>query len=258
LAASKGHSSKEASVSLHQRILSEIEHNILSGKWVPGYRIPSENELAIAYQCSRMTVNKVLTQLARANMVERKRKSGTVVLRSQSRSAVLEVHGIRAEVMALDLPYRYDILELKKRRSLRADMKALELDAAGPIVEVRVLHFAGTRPFCYEYRLINLETVPSASVEDFSDEPPGTWLIAHVPWTSAEHRIRASAVGLELADTLQVEASTPCLIVERSTWVQGKSVTFVRMLYPGEGHELVARFSPTTAETGLENSTLFG
>jgi GntR family histidine utilization transcriptional repressor len=248
----KSHSSKEASVSLHQRILGEIEHNILSGKWVPGYRIPSEHELALTYQCSRMTVNKVLTQLARANMVERKRKTGTVVLRSQSRSAVLEVHGIRAEVMALNLPYRYEILALKKRRSLRADMKALELDAAGPIVEVQVLHFAGTRPFCYEYRLINLQTVPSAAVEDFSEEPPGSWLIAHVPWTSAEHRIRASAVGQELAATLQVEATTPCLNVERSTWIQGQSVTFVRMLYPGEGHELVARFSPTQAVNGAE------
>ena len=254
MAASKSQHNKDASVSLHQRILSEIEHNILSGKWVPGYRIPSENELALAYQCSRMTVNKVLTQLAQAHMVERKRKSGTVVLRSQSRSAVLEVHGIRAEVMALDLPYRYEILELKKRRSLRADMKALELETACPLVEVKVLHFAGTRPFCYEHRLINLETVPSAAVEDFSDEPPGTWLIAHVPWTSAEHRIRASAVGQDLAATLHVEATTPCLVVERRTWVQGKSVTFVRMLYPGEGHELVARFSPSQTANGMDTA----
>ncbi len=253
MAASEGKRSKDASTSLHQRILQEIEQNILSGKWVPGYRIPSEHELAIEYQCSRMTVNKVLTQLARANMVERKRKAGTVVLGSQSRSAVLEIQDIGAEVAALDLPYRYEILELKKRRSLRVDMKLLELDKPDTILDVQVLHYAGTRPFCLESRLINLATLPRAAVETFSDQSPGSWLRGHVPWTSAEHRIRVGTVGPELTELLKVLVGTPGLIIERSTWLQGKSVTFVRLMYPGEGHELVARFSPSMHLNGPED-----
>ena len=55
---------KEAT--LHQRILSDIESRIVSGDWPPGHRIPFELALAEQYDCSRMTVNKVLTQLARA------------------------------------------------------------------------------------------------------------------------------------------------------------------------------------------------
>ncbi|WP_411196868.1 GntR family transcriptional regulator, partial [Rhizobium sp.] len=51
---------------LHQRILSEIEGRIVSGEWPPGHRIPFEVDLATQYDCSRMTVNKVLTQLAKA------------------------------------------------------------------------------------------------------------------------------------------------------------------------------------------------
>ena len=250
---SEGKSGKDSATSLHQRILTEIENNILSGKWVPGYRIPSEHDLAIEYQCSRMTVNKVLTQLARAHMVERKRKAGTVVLGSQSRSAVLEIQDIGAEVAALDLPYRYDILELKKRRSLRVDMKLLELDKPDTILDVQVLHYAGTRPFCLESRLINLETLPRAAVESFQDQSPGSWLRGHVPWTSAEHRIRVGTVGVDLTDLLKVPVGTPGLIIERSTWLQGKSVTFVRLMYPGEGHELVARFSPSVHLNGAED-----
>jgi GntR family histidine utilization transcriptional repressor len=247
-------SKKDPTTSLHQRILNEIEQNILTGKWVPGYRIPSENELAITYQCSRMTVNKVLTQLARANMVERKRKAGTVVLRSQSRSAVLVIQDIRAEVAALDLPYRYDILARKKRRSTRTDMKQLDLVDAGAVLEMQVLHYAGVRPFCLESRLINLDTVPRAGVEDFSDQSPGAWLRGHVPWTSAEHRIRVGTVGPDLTEILKVDVGTPGLIIERSTWLQGKSVTFVRLLYPGDSHELVARFSPTIHTNGSDDT----
>lgn len=232
-------------VSLHQRILNDIEQNIVSGQWQPGYRIPSEHELAETYQCSRMTVNKVLTQLARANMVERRRKAGSFVMRSHSSSAVLEINDIRAEVLALGQPYRFELIGHKKRRSHRADMAALGLDKAGPVLELCSLHFAGERPFCLEYRLINLTAVPRAASEPFEKEPPGAWLVSHVPWTSAEHRIRAGASDANMASLLKVEGGTPCLIIQRRTWTGASPVTFVRVTYPGEDHELVAYFSPT-------------
>lgn len=236
--------------SLHQRILGEIEQRIVSGEWPPGHRIPSEHELTNIYQCSRMTVNKVLTQLARANMVERRRKAGSFVMRSQSRAAVLEIHDIRAEVLALGLTYRYELVSLKKRRSLRADMDALELDKAGPVIELRSLHYAGALPFCLEYRLINLVAVPQAAAESFTDGPPGAWLVSHVPWTSAEHRIRASASDADMAALLKVACGTPCLVIQRRTWTGASPVTYVRLAYPGEDHELVARFSPTKGASG--------
>ena len=239
-----------APLSLHQRILGDIEQRIFGGKWPPGHRIPSEHELTAEYQCSRMTVNKVLTQLAHAGMIERRRRAGSFVMRSQSRSAVLEIQDIRAEVTVLGRPYRFEILERKKRRSLRADIALLDLAAAGAVLQLQTLHFAGPRPFCLEQRLINLATVPGAADESFTDVSPGPWLVGHVPWTSAEHRIRAAGADAESAPLLKVRCGTPCLIVERRTWLGGKPVTFVRLTYPGEGHELIARFSPTTQSNG--------
>jgi GntR family histidine utilization transcriptional repressor len=69
--------SKDAT--LHQSILSEIEGRIVSGEWPPGHRIPFEVDLAQQYGCSRMTVNKVMTQLAKAGLIERRKKSGSFV-----------------------------------------------------------------------------------------------------------------------------------------------------------------------------------
>ena len=54
---------KEAT--LHQKILGDIEGHIVSGEWPPGFRLPFEVNLAEQYGCSRMTVNKVMTQLAK-------------------------------------------------------------------------------------------------------------------------------------------------------------------------------------------------
>ncbi|RUW22285.1 GntR family transcriptional regulator, partial [Mesorhizobium sp. M4B.F.Ca.ET.013.02.1.1] len=79
-------------VSLHQRILSDISEKILSGAWAPGHRIPFEHELTTEYNCSRMTVNKALSQLAKAGLIERRRRSGSFVRQPQSQAAVLELH----------------------------------------------------------------------------------------------------------------------------------------------------------------------
>ena len=232
-------------LSLHQRILSDIREKILSGAWAPGHRIPFEHELTAHYNCSRMTVNKALSQLAKAGLIERRRRSGSFVRQPQSQAAVLELHDIRIEVEALGLPYRYERMERLKRRSSAEDRALLGLSAPGPVLALEGMHFAGERPFALEQRLINLSAVAEAGEEEFLDIAPGPWLIGRVPWSEAEHRIRAMAADETIADALDIDASAPCLVVERRTWSAERPVTHVRFIYPAESHTLVARFTPS-------------
>ncbi|MDX8437545.1 histidine utilization repressor [Mesorhizobium abyssinicae] len=232
-------------VSLHQRILSDISEKILSGAWAPGHRIPFEHELTTEYNCSRMTVNKALSQLAKAGLIERRRRSGSFVRQPQSQAAVLELHDIRIEVEALGLPYRYERLARLKRRSSADDRALLGLSASGLVLSLECLHFAGQRPFAHEQRLINLAAVAEAGEEEFLGIAPGPWLIGRVPWSQAEHRIRATAADDHVADALDIETGAPCLVVERRTWSAEHPVTHVRFIYPAESHTLVARFTPS-------------
>src|SRR5258705_6488594 len=111
--------------SLHRRILSDISERIVSGDWPPGHRIPFEHELSAEYNCSRMTVNKALSQLAKAGLIERRRRSGSFVRLPQSQAAVLEIHDIRIEVETLGLPYRYERVALHRRRGSVEDRALL-------------------------------------------------------------------------------------------------------------------------------------
>ena len=230
--------------SLHQRILSDIEARIVSGEWRPGHRIPFEHELTTQYGCSRMTVNKVMTQLAKAGLIERRRRAGSFVTRPHSQSAVLAIQTPKAEVQALGLPYRHEIVRRSRRRSTPADRQSLGLAAPGPVLALVCRHFAGPRPFCYEERIINLAAVPEANAVDFAVVAPGTWLIERVPWSAAENRIKAIGADAAEAEALQVAVGTPCLVVERQTWRLETPVTKVRLIYPGSDYELLARFAP--------------
>ncbi len=230
---------------LHRRILEEVEGKILSGEWPPGHRIPFEHELTEQYQCSRMTVNKAITELVKRGLIERRRKSGSYVTHPHAQSAVLEIHDIRLEVESLGLRYRYEKRTRLDRSAKAADRRLMDLPEPAPLTEISALHFAGGQPFCLEDRLINLVAVPEAAAETFDDTAPGAWLISRVPWSAAEHRIRAVGADARAADLLAIAPGTACLVVERRTWSGGVYITHVRLTYPGEKHELVAEFAPS-------------
>ena len=244
---SRGDQSRaEASaLSLHQRIRADIEAQILSGEWPPGHRVPFEYELTQRYKCSRMTVSKALTELANAGLLARRRKAGTFVTRPHSQAAVLEIRDVKAEAAALGLAHSFEIASRRRRRSGRADRLRLELSGGEPVLDVTCRHFAGSQPFCLEERTINLVAVPEAQAERFDELSPGAWLMRQVPWTVAEHKIRATSADRPTAAALKVAEGSPCLVIERRTWRAAAPVTYVKLTYPAGAHELVARFAPS-------------
>ena len=221
--------------SLHERIRREIEARILSGAWPPGAKVPGEVELMAQYQCARMTVNKALSALAHAGLVERRRRAGTFVARPRSQSMVLEIADLAREVTARGQAYGWTITRRRELPSGGAEM-------SGPVLEVEGVHSADGEPLAFEHRLIAAAQVPHAIAEDFAATPPGTWLLAHVPWTEAENRIGASAASPALAKALGIAAGAPCLAVTRRTWRGGEPVTLVHQHFVAARHELVARF----------------
>jgi GntR family histidine utilization transcriptional repressor len=229
---------------LHRRILADLEGRILTGAWPPGHRIPFEVELAAAYGCSRMTVNKALARLAEAGLIERRRKAGSFVTRPRSQAAILDIHDIRAEVEQLGLPYRFAVTARERRDATAADLARIDVAPGAPLLALEALHFAGERPFCAERRLIALEAAPEAEMQDFAAVAPGPWLVAEIPWTDAEHRISAVEASRERARRLQIRVGAACLVIERRTWRTGLAITSVQLTYPGAAHSVAARFTP--------------
>lgn len=235
---------RERPLSLHRRILHDIEGNILSGHWPPGHRIPSEQALTEAYGCSRMTVNKVLTELARAGLLLRRRKIGSVVMPQEFHSAILEIYDIGDEVRAQNMAYRHRVIDRVLRAPTKTERRVASFAPRSMLLAVTVLHLGDETPFCLEERIINLAAAPQAKAEVFEDLAPGRWLLTHVPWNAAEHRISADAASDRQAELLGLVPGAPILLVERQTWQLEETVTHVQLSYPGRSHALTARFKP--------------
>jgi len=227
--------------SLYEKIRKNIEDKILTGVWAPGHRIPFERDLMSQYGCARMTVNRAIASLVDAGLIVRRRRVGSFVAQPHIRSLILDIPDIKADVVARGGSYGLRLLSRKVRKALRADEKALA--GQGPVVVLRCLHLANGRPFALEDRIINLKAVPAAEVADFSVDPPGTWLLDHVPWTEAEHRITAINADAATARVLDVPSGEACLMLERRTWRGKANITAVRQIFLGATYDLIARFS---------------
>lgn len=226
---------------LHRRIAGDIERRVASGEWAPGFRIPTEAALMADYGCARMTVSRALSDLATRGLVMRRKRAGTVVAHPPVHSsALLAIPDIQSEVEGRGMTYAHRLLT-----RLMRPVRATETDLGGRVIELEALHLADDLPFAFERRLIALETVPEAETADFGLHPPGGWLLAHMPWTEAEHRISAVGADAETASRLGLADGAPCLRLERRTWRDGLGVTWAFQTFPGAAYDLVARFSPT-------------
>ena len=232
---------------LHQRIRAELEARILGGDWPVGHRLPVETELMAQYGCSRMTVNKAVSALADAGLIVRRRKAGSFVARPRIHSAVLDIPDIQSAITARGEAYAFGLLSARRRPPARGDQDEAELAGGGALMALRGVHLAAGRPFALEERLISLRAAPAAELTDFAAVSPGAWLLEHVAWTKAENRISALNADPAIAEALALDEGAACLVVQRRTWRAGERITNVRLVFPGEAYELVARFGPGQA-----------
>ena len=63
----------------HEKLSRALSTAIAQGFWAPGARLPSEAEFTAATPCSLGTVQRALRRLADDGVIERRRRSGTVV-----------------------------------------------------------------------------------------------------------------------------------------------------------------------------------
>ena len=229
---------------LHARIRAEVEARILTGEWKPGDRLPTETELMARYDCSRMTVNKAMASLAATGLISRNRRAGTVVARPRMHAGVLTIPDIRADIEARGASYAYHPILDELRAPCCVHLGA-EGHHLGQSRFVRSVHLADDSPVLIEDRHIFLDAVPEAATADFASGPPGPWLLGHVPWTQAEHRIAAVAADALTARNLEISVGVPCLLVERRTWRGDETLTIAKQVFRGDAFDLTARFGPT-------------
>jgi GntR family histidine utilization transcriptional repressor len=220
-------------------IRAEVLRRIRARDWPPGALIPGEEALAEEFGVARATVNRALTALAEAGVLERKKRAGTRVAELPVRRARLEIPVIRLDVIARGLAYDFKLLMDRMGPAPVPVTARLGLPEAARMRHLETLHLAGGRPFVLETRWLNPAVLPGPS-PDFSALSANEWLVTHVSLVSGDIAFTAEAASPREAEVMGVANGTPLLVAERTTHGTGGPVTWVRLAHaPGHRVQMV-------------------
>ena len=217
-----------------QDVQSEVLRRIHSRQWKPGDLVPSEMELAREFGCARATVNRALQAVADSGLLDRRRKAGTRVAIHPVRKATLNIAIIKHEIEQKGLTYGYALISEKMQTPPSAIRARMQLAANVKILHINALHMANGKPYVFEDRWININSVPDAAKTDFNQQSPNQWLVENAPYTSGDIAFSATIAAKKEAEILSCNPGEALFSIERSTWDLDQPITWVRLTFaPG-------------------------
>ncbi|QDF65602.1 histidine utilization repressor [Shewanella sp. SNU WT4] len=225
-------------VPMFAQIKQMILDHIHAGDWQEHMKVPSENQLAQRFHCSRMTARRALTELVDGGVLERSQGAGTFVASLKSQSSLLSIRNIADEIKERGHGYSVKVLTLETMPALAPIAIALGIEPASPIFHSILLHCEQDLPLQLEERFVNPALAPEYLSQDFNQQTPHEYLCRVAPLTEARHTIEAVAASAALREHLLLKEGEACLQIIRRTWSQQGVVSFARLVHPGSRFRL--------------------
>lgn len=106
---------------IYLQLMEKIQHDIISGTYTPGDRLPSVRELALDAAVNPNTMQKALTELERSGLVYSQRTSGRFItedremLKQLKKDLVAEhIHEFFEKMKQLGFPYEETLALVKE------------------------------------------------------------------------------------------------------------------------------------------------
>jgi GntR family histidine utilization transcriptional repressor len=241
---------------LYQRVKDHILGQIRSGTWLPGARVPSENELVGHFRISRMTANRALKELTADGFLARVPGVGTFVKEPQARSSLMELRNIAEEIRSRGHNYLAHIEVMEIVTATTEIVDKFEMSEPSRLYHLLMLHKENGVPVQLEDRYVNPLVVPQFLKQDFARTTPTAYLVGAVPVDELEHTVEAVLPSSAEQRLLDIAPNEPCLALHRRSWSRGQVVTVAFLLYPGSRYTLHSRHrafpfpSPLAGEGG--------
>lgn len=219
-------------------IKKHICDNIESGQWQQHTKVPSENELALQFNVSRMTARRAVQELTEQGLLIRSQGAGTFVATLKSQSSLLEIRNIADEISDLGHTHSAMQLQLKSVAVNEEIAILLDLKLTESVFYSEVLHFENNEPIQLEQRYVNTSLVPDYLQQNFAEITPHEYLSCEAPLTEATHEVEAILAPANNCKLLAISESTPCLQIKRRTWSSQGVVSFAILTSPGNKYRL--------------------
>lgn len=223
------------------QIYNQLRQEIEEGKWRVGDKLPSERDLAISFDVSRMTLRQAVQTLADDGILERKIGSGTYVADKKVQ-----------ETLKGTTSFSQIVREQGKRPSSKAvsyfvtqpstnEMEKLNLSQRDKILRMERVRYADNLPICFEVMSIPYQLVKNFNKKEITQSfyetmrTKGNYRISH-----SKQNISATLAKERTAEFLNIKKGEAMLQLTQLTYLEdGRPFELVRSYYVGDRFEFV-------------------
>ena len=200
-------------IQIHNQIKKDIE----AGVWAVGDRIPSERELALEFNVSRMTLRQAVQTLVEEGILERQVGAGTFVARKKVQEKMTGVTSF-TELMEEQgkKPSSRTVSYLVTTPSL-SEMERLKLKDDEKVLRMERIRYADEVPICFE-----VATLPYSLVKDYERNQFTTSLYRTLEESGrkighAQQSVSAQVASERIAEYLNIKRGSAILRLRQIT-----------------------------------------
>lgn len=225
---------------IYIRIHDEIKHQIETGVFEVGQRLPSERVMAEQFGVSRMTLRQAVTSLVEEGILTRYVGSGTFVASDRVREKMRGTTSFTEIIQNLGKTPSSKVLSYQKTKANEVECDKLQLKKGAQIIRMERIRYADELPICYE-----VASIPYRLIEDFAKNEIAnhfyeTLANAGKKIGRSEQIISAKIVNKEIANFLSIKQSSAILALTQVSYFANSDETpfeYVLSQYVGERFE---------------------
>lgn len=226
---------------LYLQLKRWIEDAIGAGALNPGDALPSERDLALKCDVSRVTVRKAVSHLVQEGVLVQRHGSGTFVAPATQRveQSLSQLTSFTEDMARRGMAVRAEWLDRSLYVPSPEETVILGLSSGEKVARIARLRLTGDMPLAIERASLSGTILPDPA-------GIGDSLYKHLDLTDnrpirAIQRIRAANLGEDDAHLLQVAVGSAGLNIERTSYLaSGRVIEFTRSIYRGDMYDFVA------------------
>lgn len=211
-------SEKKGQIPKYSRIYEWVNRLIQNGQLKIGNKIPTEPEIALQFQSSRMTVRKAIDPLVAEGILERRPGQGTYVISTSTTRLIYDPSKpirFTDEMKKSKTPHTFEFISKKVEKADHKIQQYLNLDPGRKVICLTMLLFADQEPVIIERNYYPYEQFKELLDIEIS-VPPSELVVERFDIHIKKVRQYISAVnaGSHEMELFKVDYPIPCIYLE--------------------------------------------
>jgi GntR family transcriptional regulator len=232
----------------YYQLANILRERIVNGEFEALKPIPSERQLEELYSVSRITVRQAIDLLVRQGFLYREHGRGTFVSPQKLQKGVSELTSFTEDMKQRGIVPGQKILQIGPVRPPEKVRLRLELpEECGEVLRIERLRLGDGVPMGLQtsyYVLPEGGTISREELEAYGSVYRILQEKFHLIPTEADETLEVTVATPQEAALLQIQAGSPLLLSERTTYSQYRRVIeFVKILYRGDRYRYFAKLT---------------